>query len=64
MTDMDFIALNKIILAEILEDIPDEYTIMMDLGQGLHYPVIDYSINDDAKEVILTPGDLDDENES
>ena len=37
---------------------------MMDLGQGLHYPVINYSINDDAKEVILTPGDLDDENES
>ena len=57
MTEMDFINITVGILKEILEDIPDEYIIRFE-DKGLSFPVKDYEIEDDLKEVTLKMGDM------
>ena len=57
MTEMDFINITVGILKEILEDLPDEYTVRFE-DHGLSYPVMDYEVQDNFKELTLKPGDL------
>lgn len=57
MADMDFINITVGILKEILEDIPDEYIILFE-DHGLSFPIMDYEVEDDLKELTLKMGDM------
>ena len=56
MSDLEFINITVGILKEVLEDIPDEYIIRFE-DMGLSYPILDYEVQDDLKELTLKMGD-------
>ena len=56
MTEMEFINLTVGVLKEFLEDVPDEYTVMVD-----DVPVMNFDVDDDVKEFVFKPGDLNEE---
>lgn len=55
MTDMDFINITVGILKEVLEDIPDEYIVRFE-DQGMSYPIMEYDVQDNFKELTLKMG--------
>lgn len=56
MSDLEFINITVGILKEVLEDIPDEYLVRFE-DTGLSYPIKDYEVQDDFKELTLKMGD-------
>ena len=58
MTEMEFINLTVEILKEFLEDVPDEYSITVEDFPHHTIPVMNFDIDDNSKEFILKPGDL------
>lgn len=58
MTEMEFINLNVGIFKEILEDVPDEYMITVEDVPSFNIPVMNYDVEDEAKEFIIKPGNL------
>lgn len=51
---MDSINLNVGILKEALEDLPDEYMVLIDtVKNGVYLPVYTYTVDDESKELIL-----------
>ena len=57
MSEMEFINITVGILKEVLEDIPDEYIVRFE-DNGLSYPIKDYEVEDDFKELTLKMGDM------
>ena len=57
MSEMEFINITVGILKEVLEDIPDEYIVRFE-DTGLSYPIKDYEVEDDFKELTLKRGDM------
>ena len=57
MSDLEFINITVGILKEVLEDIPDEYIVRFE-DRGLSYPIKDYEVEDDFKELTLKMGDM------
>ena len=57
MSDLEFINITVGILKEVLEDIPDEYIVRFE-DNGLSYPIKDYEVEDDFKELTLKMGDM------
>lgn len=57
MSDMEFINITAGILKEVLEDIPDEYDVRF--GDDISsFPIKDYEVDDDCKELTLKMGDV------
>ena len=56
MSDLGFINITVGILKEVLEDIPDEYTVRFE-DDVSSYPIKDYEVDDDFKELTLKMGD-------
>ena len=56
MSELEFINITVGILKEVLEDIPDEYIVRFEYD-GLSYPIKDYEVQDDFKELTLKMGD-------
>lgn len=59
MTEMEFLNLTVGVLREVLEDIPDEYSIVCEENNDV-YPIMNYSTQDDSKLLIFEVGDLND----
>ena len=57
MSEMEFINITVEILKEVLEDIPDEYIVKFEDDVG-SYPIKDYEVQDDFKELTLKMGDM------
>ena len=57
MSDMEFINITVGILKEVLEDIPDEYIVRFE-DETSTYPIKDYEVDDDCKELTLKMGDM------
>lgn len=57
MSDLEFINITVGILKEVLEDIPNEYIVRFE-DNGLSYPIKDYEVEDDFKELTLKMGDM------
>ena len=57
MSEMEFMNLTVGILKEILEDIPDEYSVRCELD-GLVIPIMNYTIKDEYKDLLLNVGDI------
>ena len=55
MSDMEFINITVGILKEVLEDIPDAYIVRFE-DRGLSYPIMDYEVQDNFKELTLKNG--------
>lgn len=55
MSDMEFINITVGILKEVLEDLPDEYIVRFE-DMGLSYPIMDYEVQDNFKELTLKMG--------
>lgn len=55
MSDMEFINITVGILKEVLEDLPDEYIVRFE-DSGLSYPIMDYEVQDNFKELTLKNG--------
>ena len=58
MTEKEFVILTVGILKEIITDVPDDYEVRFE-DSGMSYPVMDYEIQDNFKELTLKPGDFD-----
>lgn len=58
MCELEFINLTVGILKEFLEDIPDEYCVSVEDFPNHTVPVMNFDTDDDLKEFILKPGDL------
>ena len=56
MSDLEFINITVGILKEVLEDIPDEYIVRFE-DDATTYPIKDYKVDDDCKELTLKMGD-------
>ena len=54
MTEMEFVNIDVGILKEILEDIPDEYIVRFE-DNGMSYPIMNYEVEDEFKELTLKP---------
>ena len=59
MSDMEFINITVGILKEVLEDLPDEYIVRFE-DMGLSYPIMDYEVQDNFKELTLKMGNGED----
>ena len=57
MTEKEFVILPVSILKEILADVPDDYVVRFE-DSGMSYPIMDYEVQDDFKELTLNPGDF------
>ena len=60
MAEIEFMNLDVEILQEVLEDLPGDYSIQVEIAPGLNIPVMMYDIDDDSKELVFKPGDLND----
>ena len=58
MAEIEFRNLDVEILQEVLKDIPDDYNVLVEVAPGLNIPVMMYDIDDDFKELVFKPGDL------
>ena len=56
MSDLEFINITVGILKEVLEDIPDEYIVRFE-DDVSSYPIKDYEVEDEFKELTLKMGD-------
>ena len=56
MSELEFINITVGILKEVLEDIPDEYIVRFE-DDISSYPIKDYEVDDDCKELTLKMGD-------
>ena len=55
LSEMEFITLTVGVLREFLEDVPDEYTVMVG-----DVPVMNFDVDGTCKEFVFKPGDLND----
>ena len=60
MSDLGFINITVGILKEVLEDIPDEYIVRFE-DDVSSYPIKDYEVEDEFKELTLKMGDCENE---
>ena len=58
MCEKEFMNLNVGILKEFLEELPDDYNILVESVPNYFEPVMNLDIDDDCKEVIFKVGDL------
>ena len=58
MSELEFINITVGILKEVLEDIPDEYIISFEDDVCYSYPIKDYEVQDEFKELTLKMGDV------
>ena len=58
MGELEFMNLTVDVLKEFLEDIPDEYSVVIEDFPGHNVSVMNFDIDDTSKEFVLKPGDL------